>query len=194
MKILVISDIHENFDNLIWIFQDIKDKQIDQIICLWDIINNGIAKIMVKHGIPIHLIWWNNDGTKVEITKTFLSSWNTVSDTIFDIVEYWWRKIFLTHYNTIARSMAKSGDYDAVFYGHDHIKEISTIWGCLLLNPWEISAHKTHIASYAIYDTESNTADFFELSNPVYMRSIESWTYIKNLGFNFNQSKTHKMN
>jgi len=34
MKILVISDIHENFDNLVSVFQDIKDKNIEQVICL----------------------------------------------------------------------------------------------------------------------------------------------------------------
>jgi len=115
MKILVISDIHENFDNLVQIFKDIKNKNIQQVICLWDLINNWIAKTIVAHWYPCHLIWWNNDWEIVNITKTFLSSWNTVAETVFDSVEFWWRNIFLTHYSNIAKSMAKSSDYDAVF-------------------------------------------------------------------------------
>jgi putative phosphoesterase len=181
MKILIISDIHENFDNLVRVFQETKDKNIKQIICLWDLMNNWIAKVIVKHGIPVHLIWWNNDGTKVAITKTFLSSWNTVSDTLFDIVEFWGKRIFLTHYNNIAESMAKSWDYDAVFYWHDHLQHISIIWDCLLLNPWEVSAHKTHQATYAIYDTDTNDAHIYQLESSTNVRSKETWDYIRSL-------------
>jgi predicted phosphodiesterase len=44
-----------------------------------------------------------------------------------------------------------------VFYGHNHKKNIENINNCLLLNPGEVSAHKTKIASFAVYDTDNNT-------------------------------------
>lgn len=192
MKILVLSDIHENFDNLVSIFKEIKGKNIEQVICLWDLINNWIAKVLVSHGIPVHLIWWNNDWEIVNVTKTFLSTWNSVAETVFDSVEFWGRKIFLTHYASIAKSMAKSWDYDAIFYGHNHVLHEENIWDCYVLNPWEVSAHKTSISSYAIYDTNQNTAEIFTLKNPTYIKSRETSEYIKGLKFEFSKSKWHQ--
>jgi len=193
MKILVISDIHENFDNLVKIFQEIKDKNIQQIICLWDMINNGIAKVITSHNISVHLVWWNNDWEIVNITKTFLGTWNTVSDTVFDSVEFWWRKIFLTHYSSIAKSMAKSWDFDAVFYGHNHIIHEEIIDECYVLNPWEVWAHKTWISSYAVYDTDTNSAEIFQLEDAKNIKSSETSEYIKkHVKFKFSKSKSHQ--
>lgn len=192
MKILVVSDIHENFDNLVKIFQEISDKNIDQIICLWDLMNNWIAKVITSHNIPVHLIWWNNDGEVVNVTKTFLSSWNTVAETVFDSVEFWWRKIFLTHYSNIAKSMAKSWDYDAVFYGHNHIMHQEKINGCYVLNPWEVSAHKTWTCTYAIYDTNINEASIHNINQVHHLKHKETSEYIKSLKFDFSKSKSHQ--
>lgn len=192
MKILVISDIHENFDNLVKIFQETADKEIEQILCLWDLINNWIAKVITSHNIPVHLIWWNNDWEVVNVTKTFLSSWNTVADTVFDFVEFWWRKIFLTHYSNIAKSMAKSGDYDAVFYWHNHIMHEEVINDCYVLNPWEVGAHKQWISSYAIYDTDSNSAVIHQLEGISKVKSEETSKYIKTLNFDFFKTKSHQ--
>jgi putative phosphoesterase len=192
MKILVISDIHENFDNLVRIFQEIQDKNIEQVICLWDLINNWIAKTIVAHWYPCHLIWWNNDGEVVNVTKTFVQSWNTVAETVFDAVEFWGRKIFLSHYANIAKSMAKSWDFDAVFYWHNHIKHTEKIWNCFVLNPWEVWWHKTACSTYAIYDTETNSADIFELANPSICKSKTTGEYIKSLKFEFSQTAWHQ--
>jgi putative phosphoesterase len=192
MKVLVISDIHENFDNLAVIFQEVSDKDIDFVICLGDLINNGIAKMIVSHGYKTHLIWWNNDGEVVNVTKSFLSTWNTVAATVFDDIELWGRKIFLTHYSNIAKSMAKSGDYDAVFYWHNHKLHQETINNCYVLNPGEVWAHKTWIASYAIYDTDANAAEIFMLENPSSVKSTETSQYMKQITqFELSTSKTH---
>ena len=71
------------------------------------------------------------------------------------------RKLFLTHYPQLVNSMAKTGDFDAVFYGHNHNKRIDRAGNCLILNPGELSAHKTGSASFAVYDSESNDAEIF---------------------------------
>jgi len=73
MKIAIISDIHENFHNLILALQEIEKHDIEQIICLGDLMNAGIAKILATQKIPVFMIWGNNDGEKVDIT--FGQSW-----------------------------------------------------------------------------------------------------------------------
>ena len=192
MKILVISDIHDNFDNLVSIFKQTSDLNIWFIICLWDLWNNGIAKIISYQWIPVHFIWWNNDWEVVNITKSFLESGHTVAPTVFDDIKISGKDIFMVHYPNIAKSMAKSWDYDVIFYGHDHKKHQEYIWDCLILNPWEVSAHKTWIASYAIHDTNTNTAEIIDIDNPSYSKHDETSKYIKDLKFDFSQSKTHQ--
>ena len=69
MKIAVISDIHENFHNLILALQDIKKREVYGIVCLGDMMNAGIAKILAIQEVPVYLIWGNNDGEVVDVMR-----------------------------------------------------------------------------------------------------------------------------
>ena len=80
----------------------------------------------------------------------------------FDIIELDSRKIFITHYPILAKPMAKSWDFDAVFFWHNHNPSIEKINDCLLLNPWEIWA-VTGKASFALYDTKTNHSEIIFL-------------------------------
>ena len=194
MLIWVISDIHENTHNLSLFFQEIEKYKLDKIVFLWDFINNGIAKMLAASKIPVTSIRWNNDGDKVAITKTAMSKWSnlTVGATTFDIIEIDNRRIFITHYPILAKPMAKSGDFDAVFYWHNHKYNRETIWKCSIVNPWEISAHKTKTATFAIYNTDTNKAEIYHLENSISVKSDVSDNYRKNMGFEFSQTKTHQ--
>lgn len=195
MKILIISDIHENFDNLSRVLQKIPKLWVEKIFCLGDLINGWIGRMLAWQDIPTHLIWWNNDGNKTAVMKAFYKADNgsIVANNEFDTCEIDGKKIFMTHYPLIAGSIAKSGDYDAVFYGHDHYKYQEMRWDCLLFNPGEISAHKTGICSYGVYNTDTNTAEIFELESPVFTHSDASRAYMKSLNFEFWQTKSHKL-
>ena len=61
MKIGIISDIHENFHNLILALNQLKEHGVEQIFCLGDLMNAGIAKILSIQDVPVFLIWGNND-------------------------------------------------------------------------------------------------------------------------------------
>lgn len=194
MKIAIISDIHENSHNLVLFLKEIEKHNIERILFLWDFINNGIAKLLATAKMPVFAVWWNNDWDKVAITKTSLSKWSNleIGFTTFDNIEIDWKKIFLSHYPMLAKPMAKSWDFDAVFYGHNHEKNIETIWDCLVLNPWEISAHKTNIASFGVYNTTTNTWELFELNNSISIETDISAKHRKNIKFEFWKTKAHQ--
>jgi len=65
MKIAIISDIHENFHNLILALQQMDQYDVHQILCLGDLMNAGIAKILMAQDIPTYMIWGNNDGVGI---------------------------------------------------------------------------------------------------------------------------------
>ncbi|MDB2606239.1 YfcE family phosphodiesterase [Zobellia sp.] len=181
MKVAIISDIHENFHNLLLALEEIEKQNCEQILCLGDLMNSGISKILACSKIPVFMIWGNNDGEKVEILEVaYRTNSNLkVSNNSYDFLTIDNRKVFICHYDDLAIPMATSGLYDAVFFGHTHIKSNDVINKTLLVNPGEISAHKTGTASFAVYDTKANTAKISELTNIKSLKSEKVTAYFK---------------
>jgi len=173
MKILVISDIHENFHNLLLALEEAKRRSVEQIICLGDLMNTGIAKVLAIQEIPVFMIWGNNDGEKVEIMQTALQDDSNldVSVNVYDFMELDGRKLFLSHYNDLAEPMAQSGLYDAVFFGHNHKASVKNIGKTIVVNPGEICAQKTGLSTMAIYDTKNNEVEIVTLEGSVTLKS-----------------------
>ena len=197
MKVAVISDIHENFHNLILALQDISAKEVDCIICLGDLINAGIAKVLSIQEVPVYMIWGNNDGEKTDIVRTAFreDSKLKVSLNVYDFLELDGRNVFISHYNDLAIPMAKSGMYDAVFYGHNHIRKIETIGNTLVANPGELGAQKSGVASYLLYDTESNQAKLFELEGSISLKSdlVDQYFRDNKEALNFRSAESFKI-
>jgi len=72
------------------------------------------------------------------------------------------KKIAWTHFPQFAKPLAVTGKYDAVFYGHTHKKHEEKIGKTLLVNPGNIMGNPGP-ASFAVYDTSSDSVDFFDI-------------------------------
>ena len=196
MLIAIISDIHDNAHNLVLALDKIyATKNIEKIIFLGDFVGAAISGMLCSSSIPVYAIWGNNDGDKSLITKFSLKEGSNLEvgfDT-FDIIELDNRKIFLSHYPLLAKPMARSGDFDAVFYGHNHLKHKERINDCLVLNPGEIGAYKTCKATFAIYDTKTNDAEIIELEGDITANSEQSRKRFKEISYEFNKQKGHKL-
>ncbi|MDA8693543.1 YfcE family phosphodiesterase, partial [Saprospiraceae bacterium] len=158
---------------LILSLEDMNAKGVEKILCLGDLMNAGIAKILAAQAIPTYLIWGNNDGEKVDIVKaSYREDSNLdVSLNTYDFLEIEDRLIFITHYNDLAAPMAKSGLYDAIFYGHNHLQKKEVVNDTLVVNPGELCAQKTGLSTYAIYNTETNDAEIITLENSISLKS-----------------------
>jgi putative phosphoesterase len=168
MKLAVFSDIHDNMHNLRLALGEMKRRNITRAYCLGDFINPGIVKQIIDSGIVVMSVWGNNDGEIAAITKLACQSNGQfqIADTTFMRAEVDGRTIFLSHHPDFAESLAKSGDFDAVFYGHNHIEYLEQLSnGCILANPGEISAHKTDRSTFLIWDTVDNSVVQIELED-----------------------------
>ena len=189
MKVAIISDIHENFHNLILALEEVEKHDIDLMICLGDLMNSGVAKILAAQDYPVHMIWGNNDGEKVEIVTAAHreNSKLTYSVSTYDFMEIDDKQVFVTHYDDLAVPMALSGKYNAVFYGHNHLVKSERIDNVWIVNPGEIAAQKTGRATFAMYDTELDKVDIIELEGHITLKSDLTVKYfndnIEKLGF-----------
>jgi len=190
MKIAIISDIHDNAHNLVLALKEIENSGAEQILSLGDFTSTGVAKILNLSKVPVFAIWGNNDGDKMSIIKNAPSI--VFSEATHDKIELGDKKIFISHYPDVAKSMAKSGDFDAVFYGHNHIKNKDRIGDCLVVNPGEIGAVKTKTSTFAIYDTEKNDAEIYEVKGFINIRTKEVEEYLGEIANNFNANKKHQ--
>lgn len=193
MNIAVISDIHENMHNLVLFLREAEERGVEQIIMLGDMINAGIGKALAHSPIPVYGIWGNNDGDKVAITKASLAEGSnlTMGFATFDMLEFDGRKLFITHYSMLAFPMARSGDFDAVLYGHNHDKSIEHVGECLVANPGELGAHKTGEASYLLYNTQDNSAELMTLHGSITLRSDVVAHHQKTTDFTLTPSRGH---
>ena len=194
MKIAVLSDTHENFHNLVLALKKIEASDAEQILFLGDFVNPMIAQLLSLMPIPVFAIWGNNDGEKHFMTRESLREGSnlTLSNNIYDFVEFAGRKIFLSHFPDLAKVVAKSGEFDAVFYGHNHLKNKDQIDDCFVLNPGEVSAQKTGVSTFAIYDTETNDADFIELEDAITVTTDLAKEYMEEKKRVWNKSKDHQ--
>jgi putative phosphoesterase len=169
----IISDIHENYHNLLKALDAMRDRGVEQILCLGDLMNAGIAQVLAHSGIPVFSIWGNNDGDKTTVLRVALAKGSnlTMGGLTYAFHEIDARKVFLTHYPDLARPMARLQEFDAVFYGHNHRKSLEQIGECLVVNPGEISAHKTGTATFVLYDTELNQVEFVPVPDAISTRT-----------------------
>jgi putative phosphoesterase len=111
---------------------------------------------------PIHIIWGNNDGDPGLITKVTQGYPNINLHGQFAMLEVGGRKVALNHYPELARGLAYTGDFDLVFFGHNHIASEERIKDCLLLNPGELMGLNGR-STFAIVDSNSLFVEWIEI-------------------------------
>lgn len=162
MLIGVISDIHDNIWALNGVLTELGD--CEALLCLGDLCA-PFSMMAIEEGFdgPIHLVWGNNDGDKVAITKSVSESGGVTIHGVFGEVALDDCRIAITHYPQIANALAANGRYDLVCCGHSHEEEQTMIGETLLLNPGEVMGRfGTH--SFGLYDTETGEAEIRHLS------------------------------
>lgn len=155
MKIAILSDIHDRLDHLEQVLSSVREAQADALFFLGDFCAPfSLAALAEGFSNPIHAIFGNNDGDIFLLCRIAAGFEHVTLHGQFAELEMEGRKIALNHYPEIARRLAESGHYAAVFSGHDHQRYIHRIGGTLWANPGEIMG-RFGTVSYGIFDTES---------------------------------------
>ncbi|MFW5796750.1 MAG: YfcE family phosphodiesterase, partial [Alkalispirochaeta sp.] len=159
MKIAVLSDIHDNIWNLETALKAVGECGAERLFFLGDFCAPfTLAQIGDAFSGPTDAVFGNNDGDTF-LLSTIAGKYPQVTlHGLLAELEIAGLRIALNHYPDIARGLARSGQYDAVFSGHDHKKYTEIHGECLWANPGEVMGRFGE-PSWGLFDTETRSFD-----------------------------------
>ncbi len=160
MRVLVISDSHDNIVRLKHALGFAKEIKARAVIHCGDWSSPGVVNIMDSLGIKVYGVLGNADidpqivvslrKAKVKFNSRFLK------------LTLRGRKIGVCHYPGKLKEAIKSQEYDVLFCGHIHSKHRAVYGKTLVARPGALG--RTSSPSFAVYDTERNDVEFVDLT------------------------------
>lgn len=163
MKIAVFSDIHDHLHHLKKALEMLPEHAPERLFYLGDFCAPfTLAALVEGFGGPIDCVTGNNDADLLNMCKVVAGHPRVTLHGQLAELEINGRKIALNHYPEIAKRLAESGAYDAVFSGHDHRIYRHRIGKTLWANPGEIMGRYGE-PSFGVYDTAEGTFEHVRL-------------------------------
>jgi uncharacterized protein len=157
MKVVIISDIHDNLANLEKFIKWCLANQVEQMICCGDVTSIDTLDFLArKFRLPIYLVRGNmelygqdeiDNIVKVRINIKFLGR--------TAIIEIENKKIGLCHEPFLIEEVMKIGPCDIIFYGHTHKPWIEEKNGVKLVNSGTLGG-VFQKATFAVWDTDQD--------------------------------------
>jgi len=163
MIIAVFSDSHDNIWNLSKALEIVAEEQAELLVHCGDYCAPFVLAELAKFGGDIHGVFGNVDGDKFLMADFIHTKFTNI--TLYDDVgelEVEGVKVAFVHKLKIARALAATGDYQAVFFGHTHEKMSERIGNCLLVNPGEIMG-RINTPSFCLFDTDKKEIQHIEV-------------------------------
>ena len=164
MLIAVAADIHDNIWNLERALTAMKEREVEGLLFLGDFCAPFTLK-QIAEGLagPIHVVFGNNDGDPFHLSRIAAGFAHVALHGQLAELSLGGRTIALNHYPEIARRLAESGAYDAVFSGHNHERQLERIDRTVWANPGEIMG-RYGAPSWGLYDTARGTFEHIDLT------------------------------
>ncbi len=166
MRLAIVSDIHDNIWKLAAALAAVQDA--DCLICCGDLCSPFIVHQLARgFSRDIHIVFGNNDADTFRITRNAAAYPHLCLHGEFLVKEFGERTVAVNHFDHLGMALARSGQYDAVFYGHNHVFEIQRLGRTLAVNPGAIMGARptpageilTIDATFAVYDTATGLAE-----------------------------------
>jgi putative phosphoesterase len=163
MKIGVLSDTHDNLDNIRRAVAVFAARGVGALIHAGDICSpfslQEFAPLAAK-GIRMYAVFGNNDGDRLMLARKGADFCDFRDGAL--VVELDGRRIAVTHYPDLAPALLASASFDLVIHGHDHQVRVEGT-PRRLLNPGACSGYLASRATVAVADTADLSIEVIEL-------------------------------
>ncbi len=160
MKILIVSDSHDNDEKLSAAVSVGNEAGCEVMLHAGDLVSPPTLDNFKDFKGKVYLVWGNNEGEKVGFIAKVVQLNNTEMTGNVMEKEFGGLKFYMNHYPDIVENASLTGKYDVCIYGHDHIYREEIISnGTLLLNPGEVHGNKTGVSTCMIFDTKTKKVE-----------------------------------
>ena len=165
MRIAVLSDIHDNLSGLKKVLALLPPLHPEILILCGDLTRPTVLDLCAQLALPVHFCLGNCDAPHESALNRAALASGQHSHSRLGTLPTPQGTIAFTHYPAEANSLARSGLYRAVFYGHTHrpgASTLSTAHGhCLLANPGDIEGRYGRIGGL-VWDSLSGAVEWVE--------------------------------
>ena len=162
MIVAILSDSHDN----IWKLEAAMPhlRRAAAVVHCGDLCSPFTLRMLADgvEGRPVNVVWGNNDGDKLLMTRVAGQFQNVRLHGDFAELAFEGAAVAVNHYPEIAHGLALSGKYQIVCYGHNHTSREERIGGCLLLNPGELAGIQGR-STIALVDTSDLSLEWVDL-------------------------------
>ncbi|ADU96371.1 metallophosphoesterase [Thermovibrio ammonificans] len=160
MKVAVVSDSHDNLKAVEQFIEEVNNSEVELVIHCGDFVSPFTVKLMLqKLKCDFTAVFGNNDGEVAGLLK--------VSGGLIEkppvLKELNGLKVAVMHEPLFVEALAKSGEFDALLYGHTHQLRVEEINGCKVINPGELCGYLTGKKTFVILDTRDLSVEVREL-------------------------------
>jgi putative phosphoesterase len=169
----IMSDSHDRIQGTKDALRIFSKKEVELVLHAGDMIGSGNCYAFEDLGIPVKLVYGNNDGDSAGLARDFgRVGGEYLGD--FGEIEADGREIAMLHgtEDSLVQAIVASQLYDVVVRGHNHRAEATRHGRTLLVNPGEVWGHFTGSSSVAILDTASLEVEFIDLGHFKTFREI----------------------
>lgn len=160
MLIGIMSDSHDNIAKIDAAVNLFLGSGVKIIIHLGDYVAPFSLARILKSGVRFIGIIGNNDGEKLGLKEIAARAGQELYEPPFEIVIGGKRVLMIHGYGpkdrtrAIVDSIAKSGDYDLILYGHTHEPDVRVVGRTTIINPGEVYGGLTGRSTAAILDID----------------------------------------
>ena len=162
MKIGVMSDSHDRMTMIRSAVAVFKEHGVEYIIHAGDFISPITFNYMKDIDVPFVGVFGNNDGEKAFLRKRYKNI-GGLHERCFK-GEIGGLKFIVLHENDLVDSLAKSGDYDVVVYGHTHEIDVRKVGKTLVINPGEVCGWCSGKHTVAVLDTKTMDVEIIDIA------------------------------
>ena len=170
MKIGIISDTHDQVENITKALKIFKDEGIEMLYHLGDWCSPFILHLFADMEIEVKSVFGNNDADIFKHIKYKTENVQFFDRFLEDEIDG--KKIAVIHGDPqpLVDSLLSAQKYDILLRGHNHVAEIRKEGNTLMINPGNLVGPFDDMTknwtkpSIAIYDTKSDEARLIELN------------------------------
>ena len=162
MRLAILSDSHDAWGNLEWGVNIAMKNNCEVLLFAGDLVSPNGIEILREFSGEIHVIWGNNEGEKMKMTRM-------VSELKINHHDWWYegeigsKKIVMHHWPRPMEVAAQSQLFDLAICGHTHEWRLEKFNKTMLVNPGAICGSKSEKPSMAIVDLDTMEFSKFEM-------------------------------